>query len=113
MKQHLTRYSEPDELLRVKKSLQFIYEVVKSYEERLYDHVGFSCAIAISKAEELKDQVSKFCPAHSSLKDLIEALRQLDGGESARAEAKRRLEVISVYFGLEKYTLVSRIKDGA
>lgn len=108
---YLTRHSNPDELLRLKKSLQFIHEVIRSHEPGLYNHVGFSCAIAFSKAEELKDQISPFCPAYASLGRLIEALRRLSVDPSALAEAKCHLEAIGTYFGLEKYALVPRNKN--
>ena len=111
MKRNLTSYSEPDQLLRFKKSLQFIHEVIRSYESGLCDHVGFSCALAISKAEELKDQVSRFCPAYRSLDGLIGTLKQLYSGDSAYTEANRYLKAISAYFDLEKYVLVPRVKN--
>src|SRR3989338_1477389 len=108
MKQFLTHHSGPDQLLRFKKSIQFIQEVVRSYGSGLYDHIGFSCALAISRAEELRDQVSQFCPAYQSLDELVEVLKQLYKGDSVYSEAERHLEAISAYFNLERYALVRR-----
>ena len=74
MKEYLTNRSDADELIRLKKSVQFIYEIVQSYSAGLFDHIGFSCAIAMAKAEELRDQVSPFCPAYQFLGNLIQVL---------------------------------------
>ena len=108
MKQCLTSYSEPDQLLRLKKSLQFIQEVVRPYALESCGPIGFSCALAISRAEELRDQVSQFCPAYQSLDELVEVLKQLYKGDSVYSEAQRHLEAISAYFNLERYALVRR-----
>ena len=108
MKQCLTSYSEPDQLLRLKKSLQFIQEVVHSYALGLCEPIGFSCALAISRAEELRDQVSQFCPAYRSLDNLVEVLKQFYEGDSPYLDAQRHLEAISAYFNLERYALVRR-----
>ena len=109
MKQYLNHHSPPDELIRLKKSLQFIREVVDSYGAGLFDHIGFSCALAISKAEELRDYVSPFCPAHNVFQSLIRTLKRLYYDDRrAYIEAERQLDAISAYFNLNRYFLVRR-----
>ncbi len=108
MEGNLTIYSNPNDLLRLKKSLQFIQEVVRSYEVGLYDHVGFSCAIAVSKAEELKNAVSRFCPVYPVFGKLISALQGLHDQHQGREEAAQSIEKINSYFGLDRYELAPK-----
>ena len=109
MKKHLNHHSAADELVRLKKSLQFIREVVDSYGAGLFDHIGFSCALAISKAEELREHISPFCPARHFFDDLIRALKRLYYEDrAAYREAKCQLDKISTYFNLDRYFLTRR-----
>ncbi len=108
MEGNLTIHSSLNDLLRLKKSLQFIREVVRSYEIGLYDHVGFSCAIAISKAEELEDCVSRFCPVYSSFGELVRFLKGLYEERTGSREAVQLIEKISAYFDLARYELIPR-----
>lgn len=105
MEGHLTIHSSPNDLLRLKKSLQLIQEVVRSYEVGLYDHVGFSCALAISKAEELKNVVSRFCPVYPAFSKLISALKGLHERHEGREDAVQSLEKINSYFALHRFEL--------
>lgn len=110
MKEYLTNRSTADDLIRLKKSIQFICEVVQSYTLGLYDHVGFSCAIAISKAEELRDRVSPFCPAREIFNRLIGTLKQLSSGDcTVCGHAEEHLSAIGHYFNLHQYSLTRRI----
>ncbi len=104
----LTNHSNADELLRLKKAVMFIREVVRSYEIGLYDHVGFSCALAISKAEELKGRVARFCPVISSFDLLIEGLNDLSQGKKTVNQTSEALDEISAYFKLDRYSLVPK-----
>lgn len=108
MEGNLTIHSNPNDLLRLKKSLQFIQEVVRSYDMGLYDHIGFSCALAISKAEELEIAVSRFCPVYSAFGRLIEVLKELHEQHKGGAEAKELIEKIKLYFELDRYELVPK-----
>lgn len=105
---YVTHRSASNEFVRLKKSLQFIEEVVKSYETGAFAHLGFSCALAISKAEEWRDRVSPFCPASVLLADLADALRALYEGKETWREARKYLKGIHDYFGLSRYSLVRR-----
>ncbi len=110
MKEYLTIYSAADELVRLKKAIQFIYEIVQSYEVESFDHVGFSCALALSKAEELKDRISPFCPAYGYIENLIETLKQLYSGDRTVCQrAEERLVAISSYFNLHQHSLIRHI----
>ncbi len=108
---HLTNYSKPEDLIRLKKSLQFIEEVVKSYEAGLFQHVGLSSAIAISKAEDLRGQISQYCRAYPLLSDLIEVLNNMALHGQANKRAAELLQKISDYFQLERYSLNPRPND--
>ena len=108
VEENLTNHSHPNDLLRLKKSLQLIQEVVRSYEVGLYDHVGFSCAIAISKAEELENIVSRFCPVYPAFGQLILALKGLHEERTGGPEAVQAIEKINSYFGLDRYELIPR-----
>lgn len=105
---YVTQRSASDELLRLKKSLQFIEEVVRSYETGAFRHLGFSCALAISKAEEWRDRVSPFCPASVLLADLACVLRALYAGKKVWKEVRQYVKRIYDYFGLGRYRLVRR-----
>ena len=112
MKNRLTNRSAANELVKLKKSVQFIQEVVQSYAEALFDHVGFSCALAISKAEELRERVSPFCPAYVMFGDLIEALKELYSGNHVVCKrAEDQLAAINKYFNLDQYVLIRRKED--
>ena len=108
MEGNLTIHSSPNDLLRLKKSLQLIQEVVRSYEIGLYDHIGFSCALAISKAEELQGAVSRFCPVYAAFGRLIEVLKELHHERKGGTEAKELIEKIKLYFELDRYELVPK-----
>ncbi|GEM_PF-4452607 len=108
MEEKLNIHSNPNDLIRLKKSLQFIREIVRSYEIGLYDHIGFSCVIAISKAEELRNEVSHFCPAYPAFGQLIEALKNLSEKREGIETAIEALEKIHSYFGLDRYSLIPK-----
>ena len=106
MRKYLTHHSAPGELIRLKKSIQFIQEIIQSYETKAFAHLGFSCALAISKAEELKDHVSPFCPGYPMFEKLIDGLKQIYEGHDVSGEVKQYLEGIRAYFDLDKYLLI-------
>lgn len=108
MNRHLTTHSDPNDLLRLKKALQFIREVARSYEIGLYDHVDFSCSIAITKAEELKNCVPRFCPAYPAFGELICALKNFRVQQTGGGQAVQLIDQINSYFGLERYGLVPK-----
>ncbi len=108
MEKKLTIHSDINDLLRLKKALQFIGEVVRSYEIDLHDHVGLSCVIAISKAEELKSQVSRFCPVYSAFEELAALLKHLCDMRTGSREAQKSIEKISSYFTLDRYELIPK-----
>ena len=109
MKKYLTDRSMPGELIRFKKPLEFIWEVVRSYQAGVMDHIGFSCAIATSKAEELKNLVSPFSPAFKQFEQLTQGLKCLYCGDrSVACELERVIEEIEAYFKLDQYSLVRR-----
>ena len=111
MKEYLTNRSPADELVRLKKSVQFIYEIVRSYANGPFDHVGLSCALAISKAEELKGRVSPFCPAYEILNNLIQTLKQLYSGDRETCQrAEAYLAAISNYFNLPQNSSPRRMR---
>ena len=112
MESPLTNYSTPNELLRLKKALAFIREVLRSYELGLHDHVGFSCALAISKAQELQSQVAEFSCSSPMFETLVEGLNELYQGRSqAIRKVSDALDDIHAHFELERYSLVSRSAD--
>lgn len=108
MKENLTVHSSPNDLLRLKKSLQLIQEAVRSYEVGLYDHIGFSCALAISKAEELQNTISRFCPVYPVFGLLISALKELHETRRGGREAVQSIEKINSHFSLDRYELVPK-----
>lgn len=105
---NLTIHSSPNDLLRLKKTLQFIREVARSYEIGLYDHVDFSCSIAITKADELKSCVPRSCPAYPFFSELISALKSFRVQQTSGAKAIQLIDQINSYFGLDRYELVPR-----
>lgn len=105
---NLNHYSKPEELLRVKKTLQFIYEVVRSYRMGLHEHVGFSCAMAISKAEEMLSQISNVCPAYSCVEELIKSLNDLYLSQVGQDRAFEALDKIHSYFHFERYVMTPK-----
>ena len=105
----LTKNSSPDELLRLKKTVRSIGDLLRALSHTSYDHLGFSYALAVAKAEELKDQVSPFCPAQTAIQDLIQALKMFSSHPTtAREMAERSLESIDRYFDLGRYLLLKR-----
>ncbi len=108
MEKNLSVHSNMNDLLRLKKSLQFIREVARSYEIGLYDHVGFSCALAISRAEELRGDISHFCPVYSAFGELVVHLKQLYDQQVGGREIVHSIEKIISYFGLDRYELIPK-----
>ena len=108
MGKYLTSYSDSHELVKLKKGLLLVEEVIRTYSIGVISHVGFSCALAISKAEELKLHVSPFCPAHHFFVKLIEALHGLYEGKKVSEEARQHLDAINGYFALERHSLIRR-----
>jgi hypothetical protein len=108
MNQYLSKRSEAVDLLRLKKALYFIRLVVSDYGTGIYDHLGFSHALATSKAEELREQVDPFCPVEGAFGGLVEAMKKLVEDSSAFIEAERCLDEISGYFELERFAMLRR-----
>ena len=108
MRKYLTDRLDPSQLVRLKKSIQWIRHVVDSYQTGSFDHVGFSCAIAVSKAEELKNYVSPFSPAHPLFQNLIQALGEISKDGSASARAEDSLNAIHAYFDLGHLSFTQR-----
>lgn len=105
---NLTVHSNPNDLLRLKKTLQFIREVARSYEIGLYDHVDFSCSIAITKAEELKSYVAHSCPVYPLFGELISALKKFRVQQTGGTKAIESIAQINSYFGLDRYELIPK-----
>ena len=104
----ITNHSHPQELLRLKKIIQSIHGILRTWIAHSYDHLGFSQAVAVAKAEELCELVSPFCPAHANLVQLLNALKRLPNDPSACLKAAHELETVSRYFDLDRYLLTRR-----
>lgn len=97
-----------DELARLKKTLLFIRNVITDYQANSYDHVGFSHALALSKAEELEVRVEPYCPAYSAFQGLTRSMKQFFSDRSAISEAEQYLDAIFKAFELERVLFVKR-----
>ena len=97
-----------DELLRLKKALQFIRQVIQDYARNPHYHLGFSLALATSKAEELSFLVEPFCPAKNAFQKLVEAMKVMSLEPSKVSEAERCLDQIFSCFELEHLSLIRR-----
>ena len=96
--------------MRLKKSLRFIQEVIRSYETGVFSHVGFSCALAISKAEELRDQISPSSKAWQLFGELAETLHELYEGRDVFRRVQEYLNTIRDYFKLDRYSIIPHDK---
>ena len=105
MEYQIGRQNTKETLFRLKKAIQFIKEVVNDHKKKPITHMSFALMLAISKADELRDQVDSFCPAYRSFQELSEMLRYLPNSYDARVIAERCLEHIRDYFELEKIEL--------
>ena len=108
MTNHLSHDTTVAELLRLKKALQFIRQVVRDYGSNTFNHLGFSHALAASKAEELRDQIEPFCPAHKAFQELVKAMHMLPTDPQSASSAERCLDEIAAYFALDTIVLIRR-----
>lgn len=83
-----------------------IRKLLLSYQDGFYDHVGFSCAVAAAKAEEIKGQVSKSCPVYPLFEDLTDVLKKLYEKREKADEAIEIVDRIASYFDLKRFHLV-------
>ena len=107
-KKYLTPSSEPEELIRLKKSLEFIREVLRTYELGLFDHLGLSHALALSKAEEWQDRIARSSPAYSLWDTLVQGLKILTLEPAAPKKVTQALQAIWSHFDFDRYQFVSR-----
>ena len=99
------RDTTKDILIRLKKAIQFIHEVVEDYNKRPIHHLNFALMLAISKAEELCDQVDPFCRTYPSFKELAEVIRDVPNSHEAREAVEKCIAEIRRYFDLEHVVL--------
>ena len=103
----INEFSSSDELARLRKSLDFIRDVVRSYHGNSWEHIGFSCALAAARAEEMKARLSQFCGVRVHFDQLVDSLKLLGReGKKASLEAERHLEAIYRDLKLDQYSFV-------
>ena len=97
-----------DELARLKKALLFIRNVVSDYRVNAFEHISFSHALAVSKAEELKKSVEPYCPVYNAFQGLTHSIKRLPLDGAAALEAEHFLNVIYASFELERVIFLKR-----
>lgn len=104
----IRRDSARNDLFRLKKAVQFIRAVLCDFREYSFGSLSFALVLAISKANEFKDQIDMFCPAREAFLDLAQILKSVPHNRESIVLAEQKIDQINACFELDQIKFLRR-----
>lgn len=108
MENNISRDSARNELFRLKKAVQFIRQVLGDFRKNSPGNLSFALVLAVSKANEIKEQIDSFCPARQAFSDLAQVLKTVPNDRLSISMAEQKIDQITAYFELDQIEFVRR-----